>query len=140
MSLPPQKFREIVFQVLFSLDFHKSDTSELMKTLMNELKVTRKNIQEAEERAQKIRSHLAEIDAYITKTSTSYDFHRIQSVERNILRLAVFELLIENVIPLLVVISEAKRLAKKFSTGDAQSFVHAILETLAKQKLEQEPS
>lgn len=132
MGLVPQKFREIVFQLVYINDFHENEPDALTPILMHELKTTKKNISDAYSRAQLVLKHRDEIDSMIRKVSTSYDIHRIHSVERNVLRLSVFELFIEKELPPRVVLSEAKRLARKFGTKEAATFVHALLDALCK--------
>lgn len=132
MSLPAQKFREIVFQILYSYDLGHSTDESMVELLSAELSVTRKSVKEAQARVRTILDNLEEIDSLITKTSLSYSFERIQSVERNILRMSVFELLFDPLIPEKVAIVEAMRLARKFSTKESASFVNALLDSLYK--------
>jgi N utilization substance protein B len=135
MAVPAQKFREIVFQMLYSYDLGQSSDESMVALLSNELAVTKKTVREAQERVHRIRSRMTEIDAMITKTSHAYDFERIQTVERNILRLGIFELFFDDKIPPKVAIAEALRLARKFSTKEAASFINAILDALYKASL-----
>lgn len=130
MSLPVQKFREIVFQILYSYDMGRPADEHMVDLLSEELSVSKKHVKEAQERVRKILENLENIDALITKTSHSYAFERIQSVERNILRMSVFELLFDPSIPEKVAIVEAMRLTTKFSTREAATFVNAILDSL----------
>lgn len=132
MSLPAQKFREIVFQMLYSYDMGRATDENMVELLSVELSVTRKAVKEAQARVHQILENLKDIDALIAKTSHSYEFERIQSVERNILRMSVFELLFDPTIPEKVAIVEAMRLATKFSTRESASFVNAILDALYK--------
>lgn len=133
MAMPPQKFREIVFQILYSYDVTGSCGDELVPLLMKELSVSKKSVFEAFETANKIIAQRDEIDAAITRVSVSYAFSRIQSVERNILRLGVYEMLKDDAIPPKVAIAEALRLCRKFTSPEAASFVNAILDALYKQ-------
>ena len=72
----------------------------------------------------------------IAKTSHAYEFERIQTVERNILRLAVFEIFFDNgTVPPKVALAEAMRLARKFSTYESTSFINAILDAIYKDSL-----
>lgn len=130
MSLPAQKFREIVFQILYSHDMGKSDETTIVDLLAQELEVSKKSVREAQKRVQDLLLHLEEIDALIGKTSVSYAFERIQSVERNILRVGAYEILFDPDIPPKVAIAEAMRLTRKFSTKEAASFVNAILDSI----------
>lgn len=133
MSLPAQKFREAVFQMLYSFDIGHGGEDDMIDLIMQELAITKKTAKEAFLRTQKIREKLPEIDAMISKTSISYTFERIQSVERNILRLGLYELFFDNIIPSKVALAEALRLARKFGTRESASFVNAILDALYKQ-------
>src|SRR5437762_3191551 len=93
MALPPQKFREIVFQILFSSGFPGFETGETALMLMHELKVTKKAVLEAETKVKQIEEKLPEIDEKITAFSSNYSFERISRVEKTILRLGLFEIL-----------------------------------------------
>jgi len=69
-----------------------------------------------------------EIDEHIKKHARNWDFHRIAAVDRNIMRLAIFEMLNRDDIPPVVSINEAVEIAKKFSTQDSGKFVNGILD------------
>lgn len=133
MPLPQQKFREIVFQLLYSYDMSQATEEDMLPLIMTELSVTKKAVQEAQMRVQAILAKLNEIDKMIAVASLSYAFERIASVERNILRLGVFELLFDDDIPPKVAISEAMRLARKFGTPESAAFINAIMDNLYKQ-------
>lgn len=132
MSLPQQKFREIVFQLLYSYNLGKSQEIDMIPLIMKELSVTRKAVKEASARVEAIEAELSKIDEIIAKTSQSYAFERIQSVEKNILRLGVYELVYDPNIPPIVAISEAVRLARKFGSPEAATFVNAVLDGIFK--------
>jgi len=130
MPVPLQKFREIVFQMLYSYDMGHATDECMLELLTSELSVTKKAVRDAQERVHTINAHQAEIDDKISATSHSYAFERIQSVERNILRLAIYELLYDKTIPYKVVMAEAARLTRKFASKEAATFVNAILEAI----------
>lgn len=129
MSLSPQKFREITFQILYSRDIGHPEDDAILELMMGELAVSKKNVKTALEKADKISKH-AEIDPLIASVSTSYTFERIQAVTRNILRLAVYELFFEKEAPPKVIIAEAIRLSKKFCSPESASFANALLDNL----------
>ncbi len=128
MALPPQKFREIVFQMLYSTDFPCPDREETERMLMGELKVTRKAVLSAREKVDQISVKQAEIDEKISLYSTEYSFDRISRVEKTVLRLGLYELMFDPSLPPLVVIAEAIRLTRKFGTPESAQFVNAILD------------
>jgi N utilization substance protein B len=72
--------------------------------------------------------HRVEADALISKYAVNWELHRIAAVDRNILRLAIYEMLHRPDIPPIVSINEAVDLAKKFSTQDSGKFVNGILD------------
>ena len=69
-----------------------------------------------------------EADEVITKHARNWELHRIAAVDRNILRLAIYEMLHRDDIPPVVSINEAVDIAKKFSTQDSGKFVNGILD------------
>lgn len=133
MALSHQKFREIVFQLLYSYDLGHPDEKVMLDLMMSELAVTKKNVRLAQEKVHRIQQTLPQIDPLIASVSTSYSFDRIQTVAKNILRLAIFELFFDSQTPPLppkVAIAEAIRLSRKFSSPESASFVNALLDHL----------
>jgi N utilization substance protein B len=74
--------------------------------------------------------HRSEADEIIKKHAKNWELHRIAAVDRNILRLAIFEMLHRDDIPPVVSINEAVDIAKKFSTQDSGKFVNGILDKI----------
>jgi N utilization substance protein B len=74
--------------------------------------------------------HRDEADACITKYATNWQLHRIAAVDRNILRLAIYEMMHREDIPPVVSINEAVDIAKKFSTQDSGKFVNGVLDKI----------
>lgn len=133
VSLPPQKFRELVFELLFLYDFQDCIPFDSIMLLMSEHRVTRRNAALAVERAELMCKRLAEIDTYIQTASTSFSLDRIGKVELAILRMAFFELLFAPEMPKEIIISEAKRIANKFASKEAASFIHGVIDQVLQQ-------
>jgi transcription antitermination protein NusB len=72
--------------------------------------------------------HETEVDAQIKKYARNWDIHRMAVVDRNILRLAIYEMLHRDDIPPVVSINEAVDIAKRFSTEESGKFVNGILD------------
>ena len=72
--------------------------------------------------------HRDEADTVIKKHAQNWELHRLAAVDRNILRLAIYEMLHREDIPPVVSINEAVDIAKKFSTQDSGKFVNGILD------------
>ena len=79
--------------------------------------------------------HREEADELIKRHAKNWDLHRIAAVDRNILRLAIFEMLHRDDIPPVVSINEAVDIAKKFSTQDSGKFVNGILDKVKSELL-----
>ena len=76
--------------------------------------------------------HLGEIDGLIREQAANWRLERMPVVDRNILRLAVYEMMFEQDIPKLVVLDEAIELAKKFGSEQSSRFVNGLLDGLLK--------
>ncbi len=76
-----------------------------------------------------------EIDKMIVRQAENWRLERMPIVDRNILRLAVFEMLNTREIPAAVVIDEALEIAKKFSTPRSSQFVNGILDGIRKRMI-----
>ncbi|MGD0538452.1 MAG: transcription antitermination factor NusB [Verrucomicrobiota bacterium] len=74
--------------------------------------------------------HRAELDAEISRHAKNWDLHRMAVVDRNILRLAIYEMRFREDIPPVVSINEAVDIAKKFSTEESGRFVNGILDKI----------
>src|SRR5271154_5393997 len=74
--------------------------------------------------------HRDVIDEKIKSHAKNWEFHRIAAVDRNIMRLAIYEMLFREDIPPVVSINEAVDIAKKFSTQDSGKFVNGILDKI----------
>lgn len=78
--------------------------------------------------------HADEIDTLIVAQADNWRLERMSPVDRNILRLAVYEFLYEEDVPKLVVIDEAIELAKRFGSENSSSFVNGVLDGMLKEQ------
>jgi N utilization substance protein B len=74
--------------------------------------------------------HRDEIDAHLKRHVKNWELHRIAAVDRNVMRLAIYEMLHREDIPPVVSINEAVDIAKKFSTQESGKFVNGILDKI----------
>lgn len=77
--------------------------------------------------AKSFKDHYEEVDATIQKYSKGWDINRLVKMDKDILRIAIIELLYINEAPMKVVVDEALELAKKYSTDDSSAFINGIL-------------
>ena len=84
----------------------------------------------AEQLARGAQGELERIDAAIAEAATNWRFDRIAAIDRNILRIAAYELMMEPHTPPSVVIDEAVEMAKRFSEAEAPGFVNGVLDAI----------
>lgn len=128
----PQKSREVTLQILFALD-HGAEASSVCALMQRELSLSKEEVKQALEKAESVLMTKEELDQKIEGLSEKYPLNRIAFLDRNILRLGVFELL-SGLLPHKVVISEAIRLARKFSSPESGKFVNALLDAFMKKQ------
>ena len=122
--------RECALQMLYQLDVGKQAQAEILGTfwLMNDH--PEKVREFANELFTGTVSHLSHIDGMIQQHAKNWRLGRMAAVDRNILRLAVYELLSDFHTPVTVVINEALEIAKKFSTQESAQFVNGVLDSV----------
>jgi len=74
--------------------------------------------------------HREAIDVILQKYLKNWDLHRVAAVDRNVMRLAIYEMMHRDDIPPVVSINEAVDIAKKFSTQDSGKFVNGVLDKI----------
>lgn len=84
----------------------------------------------AEQLFRGVLAHLEEIDGYIKKYTANYEIERLAAVDRNILRVATYELLHALDVAPVVIIDEAIEIAKKFGSDKSGAFVNGILDRI----------
>lgn len=126
--------RELALQVLFQKDF--TETLAVDQALDYFIENFEAPIDVREYASLLIKgvfANLKEIDQAIKANSANWKFDRLSFVDKNILRVAVFELLhLSKDIPPNVVINEAVEIAKRFSNEDSTGFINGILDKIAK--------
>jgi N utilization substance protein B len=80
-----------------------------------------------------VHGHLEEIDAVLTRFAEHWKIHRMAVVDRNLLRLGVYELMFLKEIPFPIVINEALEIVKEFSDQEGTQFVNGILDAASKE-------
>jgi N utilization substance protein B len=136
-----RKARECALQMLFAADVSETRADELVRTYWAELGDA--DVEEpAREFATRLAtgtlSHLVELDERIRSRAEHWRISRMAVVDRNILRLAVYEFLFEPT-PRTVAINEALEIARRFSTYEATQFINGILDAIKRDLDEQHP-
>lgn len=127
-----RKARELALQMLYENDVAGTDPKEMF-TRAGSLEGAPQPIRAFAERlVAGTLAHREDLDALIAKQADHWRLSRMPVVDRNILRLALFELLHEPETPRPVVIDEALEIAKRFSTPRSPQFINGILDGVLK--------
>lgn len=124
--------RELALRILFELDLGKQPADPVIETALAQSQMDEKNRALAEMLARGALTHQAEIDARVVALAPDWALDRQATVDRNILRLAAFEILFREDAPVAAVVNEAVELAKKYSTAESGRFVNGVLGALAR--------
>ena len=130
-----RRSRERALQVLFNWDLRRGDVwravDDYYETLHSEEDAPERLERDPfmEELVRGATSCLAEIDALLVKHSAHWRLERMPVVDRNVLRLAIYEM-IQGELPPAVVIDEALEMARRFSSDESVSFVNGVLDAV----------
>jgi len=126
-----RKGRECALQILFQLDLSGNALADSTFALFWEDRSEPEDVRAfAEGLVRGTAERLVEIDRILGTVAARWELRRMAAVDRNLLRLAAFEILYRPDIPPTVTINEAVEIAKKYSTPDSPSFVNGILDRL----------
>lgn len=139
-----RKGREITLQVLYSIDFPDKSSSIDAYTALNNyleqldglcleenIKTTSSVYEFATDLIKNTLVNLDEIDEMIKSQSENWEFSRLALIDKNILRMATYEIVFKKVHPA-IIINEAIEIAKKFSTDNSGKFINGILDSIYK--------
>jgi N utilization substance protein B len=126
--------REKAMQILFQIDVGNTDRDLAFQSVFDEKSLSNKDREYIKSLVDGICSSLDIIDQYIQSFAFDWNLERLANVDRNILRIAMYEMkFLANEIPRNVSINEAVELAKKFSTMESGKYVNGILDRFKKQ-------
>jgi N utilization substance protein B len=126
------KARERAVQALYQLDVSSSDLDEALARFWRSFEPVEREVRElAEELVRGVAAHRREIDEAIETASANWRLDRMAKVDRNVLRLAVHELMHRPDVPVKVVINEAIELGKKYGSESSGAFVNGLLDRIA---------
>ncbi|QUV77701.1 MULTISPECIES: transcription antitermination factor NusB [Chloracidobacterium] len=133
-----RRARECALQMLFQYDLSQPSLEDLFESYWNELTELKEEHREkvpafANRIVAGVIAHLADIDLIISRHAERWRISRMAAVDRNILRMAVYEFLHEPDTPRAVVINEALEIARRFSTLEATQFINGILDAIKRE-------
>ncbi|MDO8615702.1 MAG: transcription antitermination factor NusB [Dehalococcoidia bacterium] len=122
-----RRSRVIALQALFELDTVGHPPEQTIGRLVEELGVSAEAEAFARELVGGVLEHRPAIDKTLSDTAPAWPLNQIAAIDRNILRLAIYEVLIDNKVPVRAAINEAVELAKEFGGESSPKFINGVL-------------
>jgi transcription antitermination protein NusB len=128
--LSRRKAREIAFKVLFQVDQVDAEPRQAFNYLLEETRLSEKDNEFAWTLIEGTIAKMNDIDAIIANFSKDWTVQRMSSVDRNLLRIASYEILYHNSAQSVVAIDEALEISKRYSEPASVGFINAILDRI----------
>lgn len=126
-----REIREWIVQLLFQMDINPQENLDFVFVNFwhdKSLSQSQKNF--VEHFVKLVLTNITTLDKIIANYAEHWNLQRMGTIERNVLRMAIFEMLYSTSVPHVVVINEAVDIAKYFSTNTSGRFVNGILERI----------
>lgn len=124
--------RETAFKILYQLDIGKNDPETALAVTMENDGLNAREQEFCRELVLAVRAHLSEIDEILARNTVGWHVERMMSVDRNLLRLAVYEMLFSSHISPKGAINEALEMAKLYGQKESPGFINSVLDKIFK--------
>jgi len=121
------KARTLALQALYEIDMVGHDPEATVDHLLEEERLTEENAAFARDLVRGVTRYRDKLDVHIHRFAPAWPVEQIAVIDRNILRLAIFEILLDNRVPVKVAINEAVELAKEFGSDNSPRFINGVL-------------
>jgi N utilization substance protein B len=128
-----RKARVVALQVLFEVDLADHDAGEALAWRLGETSLPQEGVDFAGELVRGVLTNRDKIDSMIQNRAPAWPVPQIAVIDRNILRIAIFEILLNNKVPVKAAINEAVELAKTFGSDNSPKFINGVLGTISAQ-------
>ncbi|MBM3142124.1 MAG: transcription antitermination factor NusB [Chloroflexi bacterium] len=132
-----RKARTIALQTLYELDCSAHKPKEILARLLKERALPDEAADFAQSLVKGVLQNKKDIDDVIRRFAPAFPVEQIATIDRNILRLAIFEVLFDNRVPVKAAINEAVELAKSFGGDTSQKFVNGVLGSVVNAGMQQ---
>lgn len=127
-----RKARILALNTLYQSELNATPAIDKFELLCENFEVTKKSIPYARELIIGISENWEEINTLIHDNAANWRIDRMAVIDRNIMRIAVFEMCYKDDVPPSVAIDEAIEIAKQYCSDDAASFINGILDSISK--------
>ncbi len=126
--------RIAALQALYELDCTRHKVEETSARLRAGETLTQEALSFSEELVRGVLQHKSELDAFIKKFAPAFPPEQMSIIDRNILRLAIFEILFSDKTPIKVAINEAIELAKDFGSDSSPRLINGVLGSITTER------
>lgn len=128
-----RRARRLALETLYEFDIADHPPEEVMERRLEETPMEQTGVEFASKLIHGVVQYQARMDRLIERYAPEWPLDQMAVIDRNILRMAIFEFLVDDEIPIKVAINEAVELAKLYGSDSASRFVNGVLGTLADQ-------
>ncbi len=129
-----RKSRELALQVLYQAELAGIAPGEAFDTYIGHFDANKRALEYARRLVLGVEERLASLDGLLQQQSENWRLGRMAVIDRNIMRIALYEILHEPEVPPQVAINEALEVARRFSSDDAVGFINGILDAAGKRR------
>ena len=126
-----RKARIVALQALYELDAVGHSVNKVLLPLLEHAALSVENADFAQHLVNGVIQNRERIDQHIKSFAPAWPMEQIPIIDRNILRLAIFEVLLDNNVPVKVAINEAVELAKAFGSDSSPKFINGVLGSIS---------
>ena len=131
------KARIVALQTLYEIDCSSHKPQEILARSLQDKALPDETADFSQSLVTGVLQHRQDIDNAIREFAPAFPIEQMATVDRNILRLAIFEVLFDNRVPVKVAINEAVELAKTFSGNTSPKFINGVLGSVVKAHVQQ---
>lgn len=124
--------RQVAFQTLYQIDLSKDDPETALQQRLSDVALSPDNQDYVRTVVRGVHQQMRALDSQIGTISQAWEVHRLGYIDRSILRLAIYEIVFMDAIPVGVTVNEAVELAKEFGDEDSPRFINGLLGTVVR--------
>lgn len=140
MVSPRRKARQLALQILYEMDTSHHNHTDIIKQYQGEEKIPEEVLSFTRELVEGVIVNRKKLEELIRKYAPSYPVKQLSVIDRNILELAIQEILFDNKVPKKAAINEAIELAKKYGGESSPRFINGVLGSIMKTEVQRKES
>lgn len=137
MVSPRRKARQLALQILYEIDTSHHSYADIIKQYQEEAKIPEEVLSFIKELVEGVTSDRKKLEEIIQKHAPSYPVKQLAVIDRNILELAIQEILFDNRVPKKAAINEAVELAKKYGGDSSPRFINGVLGSIMRTEIKE---